>query len=345
MLQLPDDLLVLFATFLINKERKNLRLVNKRLHLWIPLHISRVFISPSYKNIEVFNAIASHPVYRKQVKEIIWDDAQFEKFADDDEVRDITNSEEEWKDKCLFKEMIQDNLGLIDGTEESFLQARLYDFDFSTDELISSNSVTHERYLSLDENFDLYNRLYAEQQAIIEASFDIECFGRGLSSFPALKRITVTSEAYRPTIISPCYPTPLIRSFPIGFNYPGPLPWKCEEPENTGLNVTANDLCNCWRGILLVLEKLAQHESLVPEFVIDAQYEHFGVAFQLFDSPSDNLRNLEILCQRGLRRLDLAIDIFNPFPSAIGLHQLPQGQPRAVLKHAGALEHFTSTLR
>lgn len=51
--RLPDEVLQLISFRLFNKDIKNLRLASKRLSATSTLRIERVFISPSYKNIEV----------------------------------------------------------------------------------------------------------------------------------------------------------------------------------------------------------------------------------------------------------------------------------------------------
>jgi hypothetical protein len=43
----------------------------------VPLTFSRVFLSVNPLVIEVFRAVADHPVLRHQITDIIWDDARF----------------------------------------------------------------------------------------------------------------------------------------------------------------------------------------------------------------------------------------------------------------------------
>lgn len=64
-------------TAFIFPDRKRLRLTCKVLSDVTPLRLSRVFLSPNPLDIEVFHAIADHPQFRHQIKEIIWDDARF----------------------------------------------------------------------------------------------------------------------------------------------------------------------------------------------------------------------------------------------------------------------------
>lgn len=340
MLQLPDDLIALLVTFLTIKDKKALRLVNRHLSAFSPLPLSRVFISPSYKDIQVFRAIAAHPIISKQVKEIVWDDARFEKFDPDDDDQSELLPDERVKNKHDFRERLDDNLHRFGNSEQSFLQAKTAGFDFMAYKPLSTEPVPHERYLSLEQNWELYNGLYAEQEIIVQEGLDVASFKDGLIAFPHLERVTVTSEAYRPTIVNPYYPTPLIRSFPMGFNYPAPWPWMAGSEEYADSEFTLGDIRAHWRGVTLTLAALAQSERVVPEFVIDTRYEQLGVAYQLFDHLSDELRSLQSLCERGLRRLDLAINTFEKLQNP-GLYQLPRGHLKGILAKAAALEHFS----
>lgn len=45
-----------------------------------------------------------------------------------------------------------------------------------------------------------------------------------MKQFPALKRVTITPAAHG-HLFAPLYPTPMIRAFPKGFNYPIPRGW------------------------------------------------------------------------------------------------------------------------
>ncbi|KAK4500387.1 hypothetical protein PRZ48_008576 [Zasmidium cellare] len=339
MLQLPDDLLAYISSFLSNKEKRSLRLANRRLSLFFPLRIPRVFISPSYKDIEVFKAIAAHPIYRKQIKEIVWDDAKFEKFEPNDEEDDLL-PEERAKNRIDFENARQQNLMFVTGGEDAFVKARAYGYDSLTAEPLSTAPVLDEKYMSLDESFNLYNRLYEEQETIIQERLDVQAFKECLTAFTELQRVTITSEAYRPNIIAPCYPTPLIRSFSLGFNYPGPWPWMPETMDETLSDITWSEMKTHWHGVVIALEALAQCERLIPEFVIDTHYEQLGIPYQLFDGPSEDLNNLETLLEKGLRRLDLSINTFSNFQNP-GLRQLPRGLFKSVLAKATCLEHFS----
>lgn len=328
MLQLSDDLIVLLSTFLDNKERKILRLVNQRLHSLNPLHIKRVFISPSYKNIEVFQAIASHPVYCKQVKEIIWDDARFECYDYDDDSQSEELSYERRKNKYSFR---------AEAAGPNRYQAEPGEGD--------SVSIAHEDGLSQDGSWELYKRLYKEQESIIHEVLDVQALKFGLTVFPILERVTVTGAVYPPLVDFTSYLTPLIRSFPRGFKFPRPRTWLYQDGDidETLLDFTPEDTKKHYHGVMAVLAALAEHSRLVPEFIIDVKYAQLGLTYRFFEEDpahSPDLRNLETLCVRGLRRLDLAIDTYWHFQNS-GLKSLPKSHLKAVLKRASSLENFS----
>lgn len=348
LLQLPDDLVAHLTTFLSNKDRKILRLTNKQLNGSFPLRMSRVFLSPSHKNIEVFRAVAAHPLLRKQVKEIIWDDARFEQYVLDDGLNDA-GMDSLWFERAIknqedFEDARNENLDWVGGikvetSEADFVRARRSGFA-QNGELLNTDDVSPNEYLSFDESFELYTRLYDEQETIIRDRLDIEAFKEGLAAFTELERVIVTSEAYRPHIMSPFYQTPFIKSLPLGFNYPAPWPWMPDERNEALSELNMDDIRTHWHGVVAVLEALAHFdERPVPELVIDTRYEHAGIAWQFFESPSPELQNLETVCQR-LRRLDLAINTFCTFGNP-GLQQLPHSQLSAVLAKATSMESFS----
>jgi hypothetical protein len=113
-LKLPDEVLQLIISPLSNRDVKNVRLTNRRLASNSKLRIERVFISPSYRNIEVFRAVATHDEFRNQVKEIIWDDAKFRPHFYDEELNPEGWSHDEMGEEFqmrTFEEECNENIG------------------------------------------------------------------------------------------------------------------------------------------------------------------------------------------------------------------------------------------
>lgn len=97
---LPDEVLCLITSLLSNRDIKNIRLTNKRLRSASVLRIERVFTSPSYKNNEVFRTVAAHEEFSSRGREIIWDDARFEKYTKWLEEGEKPRTREEFDNIC-----------------------------------------------------------------------------------------------------------------------------------------------------------------------------------------------------------------------------------------------------
>lgn len=85
-----DDVLACYRTLRASvdhhiapdKPRFKVRQTCKALEILVPLRLSRVFTSANPLDIKVFHAIADHAKLRKQVTEIVWDEARFTESAD-----------------------------------------------------------------------------------------------------------------------------------------------------------------------------------------------------------------------------------------------------------------------
>lgn len=77
LLSIPNELMSIICGHLPNRDIKSLRLACSHLRTVALLRLDRVFLSANPRNVEVFNAIAAHDVFRKQVVGIVWDDVLF----------------------------------------------------------------------------------------------------------------------------------------------------------------------------------------------------------------------------------------------------------------------------
>lgn len=319
-------MLQLISSYLPNKDIKNLRLAIQRLDGTSTLRIERIFISPSYKNIEVLHAIIGHAEFREKVKEIVWDDARFQKYLLFDEESEKDELDEFHPTSYrMFEPAYEDNLGWVEQSVAGLVRAR------------TGAYPTHgEEMMTLDENFALYRQYYEEQQEIITAGLDVEALRAALSSFPALERLTVTSEAHRPGIHAPRYTTPMIRSFPPSFNYPVAWPWHGQgdvETEGYDSMQPWSEAREHWRGFYVLVEELARSQKIVPELVVDVNRELTGIAFQFFEAESSDSRHFETICKRGLTRLDLAVNVA----------QRLRTRGQEVLRHSSSFKRALST--
>ncbi|KAI4595024.1 hypothetical protein KJ359_007276 [Pestalotiopsis sp. 9143b] len=189
---LPLELCGMVESYLPNRDIKNLRLVSRDFLNKFPLRLYRLFLSANTLNIEVFRSIADHETFRHHVVEIIWDDS------------------------------------LLAETSTRSLYGSLVDLRSSRYVVVDDPALNWydiaAAALTFDENWDYYRKLLGQQREAIKSEVDIEALKYGLERFPALRRVTMTSDAHG-FLFAPKYETPMIRSFPYGFNYPIPNGW------------------------------------------------------------------------------------------------------------------------
>ena len=330
MLILPDEILYLITSHLPNRDIKNVRLTNRRLRSTSILRFDRVFLSPSYKNIEVLRAIAGHKEFCCQVKELVYDDARFERYTVWTEGEVLHEWEDDRKPMEEFISRCEQNLDRVGGDVAGLLRART-----------GANPKPGEELMDVHDNFSLYQQLYEDQQDIIEHGLDTMVLKDAFLAFSSLEKVTVTSEAHQLGIHAPRFPTPLIRSFPPSFNYPAPWPWsgRFDDFNGTSLLQPWARVKTCWRGPTVVLNALANCERSIPGFSIDVKRNLRGIAHQFFVPSSPELKNFEKMCGN-LEQLDLAInvgrdDIYN------GFRHITSGPLRRALSKATRIRYFS----
>lgn len=213
--KLPAEVLLLITNELSNRGFKNLRLTS-RFFSTVSLRIRRVFLSPNPRNIDVFLAIANHDTYRSRVVEIIYDDARLPRSAAEAGSAsdpgyyhgwDLPTAEEDnltWFAKCR-----EENIFTLNGRRGQDVArpdhtARLRQCDAE---------------MPLIESWAYYQQLVRQQDEILQSGADIAALAYALSRFPSLRRVTITPAAHG-FLFNPLYATPMIREFPVGFNYP-----------------------------------------------------------------------------------------------------------------------------
>jgi len=274
----------------------------------VPLRLDRDFLSANSLNINVFRVVTNHELFRHSVTEIIWDDARLSTGPDLE--GDWSGSYYTWPEP--------ENLAAC----PLWFQRRSMDTWYSDPQLS----------LGWQESWDLYTSLIQDQEQIIASNIDIDTFKYGLERFPALKRITVTPSAHgmdHKTL----YRTPMIQSFPPGFEYPRPNPWPAvtrrapwdalpwigeDGPSGPyermyGVRSSAEAYRNRWRGYRAVTRALAEHEQHhVTEVVVGGNEVGCGMNCHIFDQPCAEYNDLVNLLQRpGFSHLSL--DIFTGY--------------------------------
>ncbi|RGP69180.1 hypothetical protein FSPOR_4895 [Fusarium sporotrichioides] len=325
----------------------SLRATCSTLERIVPSNIDRVFISANSRNIQVFRAIADSEKHRHNVTEIIWDDAR-----------------------------------LSEGPEYP-VESDLIDYDYEAYDPVTTNGCPRwftmrcvdggvgfekhcppETSMGLEESWDYYKALLEDQRGIMQSNADIETFKYGLQRFTHLKRVTITPSTHG-RIGQPMFRTPMIRSFPPGFDYPLPRPWPYfaldspnedvpwvfdENRTNTdddGLNMSASEheeyRCK-WRGFRVVMRALVECERdhHVTELIIGGREMMTGVNCHVFDQRCQEYDDLVSLLRRpGFRRLDLDLNTFFLERDSVGWKSYRSGLLHEALTQAKDLRHLS----
>lgn len=334
LLDLPTDLLVIICEYISKVDIKRLRLTSKKLALGVDLRIDRVYISPNRANLGSLQRILQHPRYRNRVHEIVWDDAQLEEYPTLDSFRDAVDMDERrtmqvvenrlaaaiWgydDDSPEYRSLELDDFFAQDGRLTDVAKGILlsYNDQFSKD-VIARNATM----MSIEDSYLLYQKLYQEEQDIIKRQVDAAALRRALSDFPNLRRITLTSEVWRPWNLYPDYDTPFYRSLPPGFRKPSVWPWLGHRPQATTAQLAHRDkviseqgiksLALDWRGYSIIVAALLKtSNSRIDGFIIDAGNECTGISHQLLASSNSDYDNtVRMFRHLRLKRLNLVIN-------------------------------------
>lgn len=331
-LDLPAELLAAVCEHVSKLDLKRLRLVNKRLAEKVELRIDRVYVSPNRANLECLKRILGHKRYCNQVQEIVWDDAQLEEYPSLEGFGQAIHDDE----RQLAKDIETRLEHVINGQEDDspeyqaleycdlFQDGRLTDIakgillqydDQTSRDLIARSAAM----MSVEESYAIYQDLYRGQQEIMKKGDDVAALHHALAGFPNLRRVTLTSEAWRPWNNSPIYNTPFFRSLPPGFRKPSVWPWLGPRPRPTPSQTAHIDkamsqdirrLPTEWRGYsILVSTLVAMPNPKIEEFIIDTGNECTGLPHQLFAAPNmDFTLTLRMLQHLPLKKLKLAIN-------------------------------------
>lgn len=304
LVRLPAELLNAILSQMPNRDLKCLRLTCGFLRDRAHLRIDRVFISANSRNVEVFRAIADHETFRTGVTEVIWDDARLKTWEPedpelDDDWDDDSGGYPEW-----FERTCEANAERMVG--------RAIDEGDPIGDIAREKQL--EAQLPYKASWDYYQKLIQQQDEVLASGADIDAFRYGLERFPSLIRITITPATHG-FLFLPLYQTPMIRSFPYGFNYLIPRTWPTIEHDEPEAHLWNNggpgeeEMKNQWRGFRVITRILAQelHHN-ISEFVVNVHRLNTGLNCRIFDQPNEEHNNFVKMLQRpGFRHLHLSL--------------------------------------
>lgn len=254
--------------------------------------------------MQVFRAIAEHDIFRRNVREIVWDDARYENPPPD-----FVTFEGEYDDECVYADEYPDDLEEVDddGPKKiprsvpiwffirckeniEYLEERR-DNDVKTLPQHVETFQQLDALLPLDVAYAYYQELLKKQEQVLSTSADIAALEWALEKdrFPFLNRITLTPAAHG-ILFKPLYPTPAIRALPYGFNYPLPRSWPAsKDEERAGYEMwEREDAKDKWRGFRHVVRTVAQQRSAtskITEMIFDGNQIHSGLTCGILHAP------------------------------------------------------------
>ncbi|KAM5387942.1 hypothetical protein ACJA88_001202 [Fusarium oxysporum] len=163
--RLPAEVLNQVFYQLHNIDLKTLRQTCTYIKDATHLRLNRLFLSPNFRDIEVFRAVADHETFRFQVTEIIYDDARFDPahemewpswYDQEDDIGEVTGVPE-W-----YRHVYRQNRGMIRRYKPHHSQVK----------------EAFEHLLSPAEAFKHFKRLWQEQQETIATNGDADALSR-----------------------------------------------------------------------------------------------------------------------------------------------------------------------
>lgn len=333
--QLPGEVLLLITNLLSNCELKRLRLASRFFGARVSLRIHRVFLSPNPRNVEVFLAIANHETFRANVVEIIYDDARLLRSATESgrasdqeqhhtvDLRTLKEEQLKWYPDWDLPAVVDDNLRWFARCREENIRTLKTRKGHDAARL---DHTTRQRQcdaeMPLMASWAYYQQLVRQQNEILRSGADMTAFCYALPRFPSLRRVTVTPAAHG-FLFNPLYPTPMIRAFPDGFNYPIPRGWPTAEhidasevealpwiESDTSSGFDSARVRAQWRGFSGVTRILSeqQHDHNVSELLVDAHALPTGLNCRIFDQWCEDYSHLVSIIRRpGFSRLSLSL--------------------------------------
>ncbi|KAK1239977.1 hypothetical protein MKX08_007419 [Trichoderma sp. CBMAI-0020] len=333
----PWELVEDIVSYLDNRSIKSLRLTC-RLFRSLKLRIHRVFLSPYSIDIQTFYDIAASDVYRPDIVEVVYDDAflgypleegdSYETLPESDSM--YMSTDPMWLQLEINENVRQSSRRF--GNEDGVLPKRLRKIQRAGAKL------------SVEDVSQFWLKLEKDQMINISMEEDVKAFRYALHRLPALRTITITPATHG-FLFSPLYQTPLIRSVPVGMNYPLPRGWPVWSG-NSPIRILDSweREKGIWRGYNMVTQTLAEEAEHhhVSELSIDAHYLHTGLSCRLFDEECEEYDNFRtILQQPNFKKLHLSLLVAGQESVNIRWPSFRTNLLRNAIAEASGLEHFS----
>ncbi|SCO91963.1 uncharacterized protein FRV6_16091 [Fusarium oxysporum] len=315
--RLPIELIGAIFSLLPNRDIKNLRLTCSSLKGSAHLKITRIFISPSPRNVDVLLGVANHDIYRKEIKEIIWDDSPLESIEWNTGTPCCHDTVDEWSEE----DNSEDDAYAEPYSQESEERYEWYVRWCRVSIMHLKSALDVKRMLwrrsrqdkQLEStrlgrrSFADYKSLLQQQEEVIKIQAHEKAFLYALERFPNLTTIEVTPAAHG-QLYMPLYTTPMIRELPYGFPYPIPRGWPCPT-YNTFPHDVEEKGDDWWRSFRFVIKALANMDQRrISELVLDNHYLPTGINPFIFTNCDDDYNNLcKIVEKPGFNRLVLSL--------------------------------------
>lgn len=297
----------------------------------VDLRIERVYVSPNRANLDCLNIILNHPRYHLRVQEIVWDLALLDDYPTLESFREVLKI-----DEGKARVALEDHLStLFQNGDENDTEFESISVEDCMNEAGSLSNVgkaillsasdqkslniiaSHAASMSVEDSYVLYQKLYQDEKEIIKRGWDVVGLQRALTQFPNLRRITLTSEVWRPWNPVPSYDTPFYRALPAGFLKPSVWPWvdrmhlkSPQSPsfETTTQNASEQHLPTEWRGYSIVISSLLMNPvPHLQEFILDVGNETLGLPRHLFAFTNlDYTKTIQVLSITALKKLQLS---------------------------------------
>lgn len=304
--RLPNEIIRLTLDPLPNRDLKNLRLTCAFFRDATPLRLNRVFFSANPRNIEVFRAVADSDRFRTEVTEVIWDDAHFVRSApfihpdlidQDEDLAETIEGYPRW-----FTSAREENIETLNSRKRCEVER--------PDHVARAQQLDAE--MPVPAAWAYYQELLRQEDEVLTTGADITTMRYGLQRFPSLRKITITPATHG-FLFTPLYETPMIRSFPYGFNYPIPRSWPPNDrypPAGDPWESLEGAEKDQWRGFRLLTHLLAEEKTRhhITELVLDVYGLWTGLNCRIFEQPCQEYDDWRTLIRRpNFRRLDLPL--------------------------------------